>query len=282
MSEVSLTLKQIFEIYRATFDGAKQQLFQGEFTKLQTEFPRDPVHVAKGVGAALGLKIHFKVLDFYKDTEIPFERRDFFSFYQFGPGSNVRIFINESRMSGDESDETSLLSNETLRFVILKEVLTAAIRAAVQRRMFGIEVEYPDTVYFAEFMSAQLDWISERFSVLDFVTSIYAKTVKVENAAELLAAMFLVDICELFQARKSLGVQVREGWGLEPGEGNARESDAANWAFVRFPYSEFAERYEIKERYVIALVRTDFIIVIMSILDEIVADLTEIFPNYVI
>jgi hypothetical protein len=150
------------------------------------------------------------------------------------------------------------------------------IRAAIHRGLIKTKF-YPDTVEFAAFIAAHLDWISERFSVYAFGEDEYALTVTVENAAELLAVMFLVDLPELYRARKELNVKAKAFWNLPTNGDIAPETETADLKFSLFEYEKYAEKYAVKVRFVIVLIKTDFILKIIDGLKTIVGDLKTIF-----
>lgn len=281
-----ISLREIFEIYQFTIDGLKQQSLPGQYEAFEGTFPRDPVFVAKGLKAAFGLTIDFAFVDFHKNLKIPQERRDFLSFYEYAePQHRATVYINTNKVFDIKADggtvarEEPLVSEQTLRFIILKELFNAVIRAAIHRGLIQTKV-YPDTIEFAAFIRAHLDWISEKFSVYAFEEDEYSPTVTVENAAELLAIMFLVDIAELYNARKALGIKPKAFWNLKGNGDIDADTEAADLKFSLFEYQKYAAGYGVKIRFIIVLIKTDFILKIVDGLKNLVDKISEILPRF--
>jgi hypothetical protein len=271
-----ISLREIFEIYRFTLDGLREQSVGGEFQAFENTFPRDPLYIARGLEAAFGLKIQFAFPDFHATLDIPEERRDFLSFYEYSePNHQITVYINTNKNVAG----SPIVSEQTLRFLVLKELFNAVIRAAIHRQLITTKF-YPDTVEFAAFIAAHLDWISEKFSVYAFEEDEYSPTVTVENAAELLAVMFLVNIPELYRARKALGVKPKAFWKIKDNGNLLPETETADLKFSLFEYEKYADNYGVKVRFVIVLVKTDFILKIVDGLKAIVKDIKEIFSNF--
>ena len=173
-------------------------------------FPRDPFFIATGFEAAFGIRIFNSPTDFYQSVSIPNDRKDFFSYVEYHQNHDVTVYLNTHHTSPG----IPLISLESARFAYLKECATAAIRAAITKGLIETSVKYPDTIEFDELSVALLDWISEKYPVYAFGSNEFAPTVTVENAAELLALMLLVDLPALYTARKSLDVKPKPVWGL--------------------------------------------------------------------
>lgn len=271
-----ISLREIFEIYQVALEGLREDSQPGEFDAFEKTFPRDPIYIARGLQAAFGLKISIAPVDFYANLDIPEERRDFLSFYEYAePDHQITIFINTNK----SPKGAPLISKQTLRFIVLKELFNAVIRAAIHRRLIKTSF-YPDTVEFAAFIAAHLDWISEKFSVYAFEEDEYALTVTIENAAELLAVMFLVNIPELYFARRALGVKPKAFWKLPNGNDLPAETETADLKFSLFEYEKYAEAYAVKVRFIIVLIKTDFILKIVDGLKSIVDDIKKIFTFF--
>lgn len=266
---MTISLGEIFGIYVDTISGISQQHLGAQFQEFESRYPRDPLMIARGLEAVYGIEISLSYSDFYKDLDdIPEERRDFLSFYEYIEPNIVVIYINKHKINNQR-----LVSDQTLRFVLLKEIFNAVIR----RQLIKSGKPYPDTVEFAEFISAHLDWIGEKFSVYDFDDDEYSATVSVENAAELLALMFLVDIAELYTARKRLSVKPRKFWGIKNNTNAAdAESKAADLKFSLFEYDKYAKKYGVKIRFIVVLIKTDFILKIVDGIKKIVSDIKSI------
>jgi hypothetical protein len=88
-----ISLGEIFEIYRHALDGLRQQALPGQFEAFEGSFPRDPIYVAKALEATFGIEIFFAPTDFYKSLEIPEERRDFLSFYEYSEPNHQLRYI---------------------------------------------------------------------------------------------------------------------------------------------------------------------------------------------
>jgi hypothetical protein len=267
---MSILFRDVFEIYRDTLEGIKQQTLAPEFFAAFETFPRDHVVIARGVEAAFGFKINTYFCDFYEGTDVPYDKRDFFSFYEYSPPNEIAIYLNSNKMS----DGRNLMSPVTVRFVFLKEVFNAVIRKSALAR----GREYPDTIDFPAFYSSHLDWLVERFSIYDFGDSEYSPAVSYENAAELLALMFLVDIGELYDARRSLYIRAKDVWQIENGMiGSPPTSDTANMRFAQFPYQQFATRFGVSFRHILLFVKTDFILKIIDGFKQIIPDTKQFF-----
>lgn len=271
---MQILLKEIFEIYIQTLEGLKQQHPTGKFDEFERTYPRDPLFIATGLEAVYGIEISVAFVDFYKDLDdIPPDQRDFISFYEYVDPNQVVVYINKHKIEGEAG---SLVSKQTARFVLLKEIFNAVIR----RTLLTKGRDYPDTVEFGEFMSAHLDWISEKFSVYDFEEDEYSATVSVENAAEVLALLFLVNISELYTARKRLGIKPKKFWKLKNNNsGDDEETKAADIKFSLFEYDKYAKEYDIKVRFIIVLIKTDFILKIVDGIKNIVSDIKSIFST---
>jgi hypothetical protein len=279
---MTISLREIFGIYRDTVSGLKQNSLPAEYDHYERTFPRDPIFIARGLEAAFGFRISFAIVDFYRNVNIPDDRKDFFSFYEYRTDDQVKVFLNSTKLN----DGSPLISQQTLRFVVLKELFTAVIRKALiqglvsERHPDTLPPAYPDTVTFGEFISAHLDWISEKFSVYAFDDDEYSPTVSVENAAELLAIMFLIDLPALYEARRQLDIQPKGIWKLEQGGDIPHDSPEADLKFSLFDYEKHAADYGVKVRFVVVLIKTDFILKIMDGLKSIVSDIKELFSMW--
>ncbi|MGJ8531690.1 MAG: hypothetical protein ACSHYC_05865 [Alphaproteobacteria bacterium] len=269
LNMTSMTLRDVLEIYRDTIDGIKQQSLQGQFQDTVKEVPRDPVLIALGLEAAFGLKINIRICDFYKNfPDLSAHQKDLFSFYEYLEGGNVNVYINGNMLP----EGKPLLSEIQLRFVLLKEVFTGVLRKSARAK----NKFFPDTIDDVAFSSSLLDWIVEKFSIYDFGEDEYAPTVSVENAAELLALMFSVDLGELYNARKALHIKPKEFWEIGNGfEETHRNDPKAEKELATFTYERYAQKYAVGTRTVAILVKSDLILKIVDILRSIVINLDD-------
>jgi hypothetical protein len=272
---MKISLREIIDIYCSVIEGLKQQGRPGEFEDFLVHYPRDPRFIARGLEAAFGIDIHVTPVDFYEAAQIPDDRKDFFSFVEYNEDHSITVYLNTSR----QSDGSPLLSRESARFAFLKECCTAAIRAAITKGLVQTAAVYPDTVQYQDVSVALLDWISERYPVYAFEDNEFAPTVTVENAAELLAIMLLVDISALYGARLEMGVRPKPIWGLPDVGEIEHDSSEAGSLFASFEYERYATEYGIKVRFLIVLVRTDFILKIVYTIQAFGRRLAPIFPD---
>jgi hypothetical protein len=273
---MSISLSQVFEIYRDTIDGIKQQTLAAEFAEAMRSYPRDYVVVARGIEAAFGFEVEFYFPDFYRERNIPDGRKDFFSFYEYAYQNKISIYLNTHKFE----DGRPLLPSAARRFVVLKEIFNAVVRKASLAR----DLKYPDTVEFASFYSALLDWCVEPFSVYDFGDAGYSPTVSFENAAELLALMFTMDIGELYNARRALRVPPKEVWDIQNGSRrpSAPAVDNPELQFALFNYRDFAEKYGLSVRHVVLFVKTDFILKVVDGLKQVVPDVRDYIEGVIV
>jgi hypothetical protein len=274
---MKISLREIIDIFCTVLDGLKQQGRPGEFERFQTQFPRDPIFIAQGLEAAFGISIGISPVDFYDNVNIPDDRKDFFTFIEYNENDNVTIYINKARI---ENGRRPLLSEESARFSFLKECCTAAIRAAITKGIIQTAASYPDTINFEEISVALLDWIGERYPVYAFERDEFAPTVTVENAAELLAIMLLVDIPVLYRERRKMDVRPKPIWDVEDFGSINHDDPEADLKFALFEYEKYAEKYKVKVRFLIVLVRTDFIVKIVDTIIAFGRKLTDLFFDF--
>lgn len=252
-----ISYDDINEIYAQTIEAMFQQNINAQAHEILRSFPVNPIEIVRCVEAVYGLTVYFKPRDFYDGNEdIPVERRDLFAFHENSPGAVV-VYLNKNVTAAGEP----LLGNETRRFVILKEVFTSVLRHEFKR----LGRHYPDTVEFHEIVAANLDWIVEKPSIFDIGGDDDSPTVSIENAAEILALLFMVDVGRLFDARQSVltranEVLVKSLSGEETDdERKIKEKAAADIEFSLIDYEKIAEDYEVNVRFVVVLIRSEFI-----------------------
>lgn len=193
-----VSYEDIVDIYVAVFDSIRQASPPGRYEEFLNEFPRDPVAIARGIEDAFGLKISVKIVDFYLHAEdIPDERRDLFSFYQYFEDGHIVVWVNSNVMEVGRP----LLSPESIRFAFAKEVFIAALRAVFTSDE-SKQGAYPETADFISLAQANISWIVEKPSIYDFEDGIRSPSVEIENAAEVLAIMSLTDVRHLSLYRK--------------------------------------------------------------------------------
>ncbi|MCB1536273.1 MAG: hypothetical protein KDJ44_16540 [Rhodoblastus sp.] len=268
---MNISLREIVEIYRDVVDGARQQTLPGELEAAMESAPRDPIKIARGIEAAFGFQINIKIDNFYESTPDTTDRqKDLCSFYIYRDAHVIDIFLNKSRLQNG----SPLLSEKEVRFVLLKEILTAVLR----KIFISTGHDYPDTNEIAPMSAYLLDYASEPFSMYDFDDGEYAKTVKIENAAELLAWMFLVDIGELYNARRDLHIKPKDFWGIGNGIPDLQHDDRhAEELFAFFDYDAFAKQYDTNPRIIEVLIKTDGILKIVDSMKSAVDDLANYF-----
>lgn len=249
----TISYRDIFELYAQTIDGLKQQLLPGEYEQFLSTFPRDPIKIARGLEAVYAVKIFIKPRDFYQDIQVPDESRDLFCFHEHHESGEIHVFINTNVMEVGRP----LISRETLRFMLMKEIFIAVIRKDMIRR----GLQYPDTVDYGPFGASILDIISEKPSIYDIGGEDDSPVPSVENAAEILSLMFLIDMEEVFLSRKAL---VEENGDL---------------GFTLFDYRKLSRRYDIRVRFVSIFMKTEFINRAVEGLRSLIADFRKLFPK---
>jgi hypothetical protein len=259
----TISYDDIIEIYVQTIEGLKQQSLTGEFENFWTKFPRDPLFVAKGLEAVYGLRIFFKFDDFYRGiSDVSDESKDLYCFHEHYDDGKIDIYIN----TGLNVSGKPLVSKQTLRFVVLKELFIAVLR----RSFAGKGRHYPDTVEYGKFGSSILDIIVEKPSIFDIGGADDSPVPSIENAAEILSLLLLVDLEKMFILRKE--ITTKHPVPSPVGSNGDLE-------FTLFDYEKHSTEYNVRVRLMYVLIKTDFVIKMIEGVKSLVKDIKELFPK---
>lgn len=242
---MAITYEDVYRLYADVVQAILDSHVEARARGILSTFPVNPIEIARALEAVYGFKIFFKPRDFYASIEdIPPARRDLYAFHEFIPDTNqVIIYVNKNVPSPGEP----LLVNGERNFVVLKELFISVIR----RDIISRGVAYPSTMSFDEILAHSLDYMTERPSVYDIGGEDDTASVTIENAAEVLAVLFSVDIRRVHEIRLFLkDVQP----SVDSSEEEVKSVDAK---FALFDYEKIARDYRVNVRFMVILIRSD-------------------------
>jgi hypothetical protein len=256
---MAMTYEDVYRLYADVVQAILDNHVEARARDILSSFPVNPIEIARALEAVYGFKIFFKPRDFYESIEdIPPARRDVYAFHEFIPETNqVIIYVNKNVPSPGEP----LLANGERNFVVLKELFISVIR----RDMLSRGVAYPSTVSFDELVAHGLDYMTERPSVYDIGGEDDTASVTVENAAEVLAVLFSVDIQRVYEIRLSLKEPL-------PLMDHSHEVQSVDAKFALFDYEKIARDYRVNVRFMVILIRSD-------VLDKLVTALSSTYEK---
>jgi hypothetical protein len=196
---------------------------------------RDEKMLLEALSGYLNQKIVVEEVDFYEglQDDHPLRTRDFYSFVHIFDGASkyAEVVINSNTLP----DGGALVNECWHRFSMIKEVCQVVIRQVI----YDYEMEYPNTDGSMKAGRLFHNLVKYKFSIADFDSEGYPADVKVENAAEIIAALLFYPVDKMIHDRKTLE------------NGNHLEENG-NVIFGVFdnPFYDIALKYKIPERYV--------------------------------
>ena len=112
--------------------------------------------------------------------------------------------------------------------------------------------------------------IVEKPSIFDIGGADDSPVPSIENAAEILSLLFLVDLEKMFLVRKEITNHSNNNGDIG-GNGDLK--------FTLFDYEKYSAEYHVRVRMMYILIKTDFVIKMIEGVKKLVKDIKELFPK---